>query len=162
MKSNATAIANYFVDLAQRDNIKLKQLGLMKRVYITHGFYLAIFDRSALDERFDTVEAWKNGPVIPSVYHSFKYNRDNSITEKAIIVRVKKDTITFEEPVLENDTIKAIAEKVWKRYEGFNDFELVDLLHRPGTPWAFCYEEGKSNEIPDFYTKAYYKKVINA
>jgi len=160
MKPNATAIANYFVDLAKRDDFNLMQLGLMKRVYIAHGFHLAFFDASAIDPRFDTVEAWKNGPVIPSVYHSFKYNRDSPIKDKAVITRIQGAAVSYEEPILKCEKIMAVADMVWERYRTFGDFDLVKLTHKSGTPWALCYEEGKSNDIPDLYTKAYYKKLI--
>ena len=58
----------------------------MKRVYIAHGFSLAINKESLLDKRFDKVEAWKYGPVIPSVYHSFKQYKADPITEKAVVM----------------------------------------------------------------------------
>lgn len=59
MKTNALAVANYLVAYAKEQGKPLKLLGLMKRVYIIHGFSLAIYDKSILDERFDQVEAWK-------------------------------------------------------------------------------------------------------
>ena len=78
MKPDALAVANYLIQLAKEKGIDLQPLKLMKLVYIAHGFMLALFDRSALNPRFDRVEAWKYGPVIPSVYHSFKcYGKDN-------------------------------------------------------------------------------------
>jgi uncharacterized phage-associated protein len=164
MSTNATALANYFIDLAKNDNAELKQLGLMKRVYIAHGFSLALFDKSALDPRFDVVEAWKHGPVIPSIYHSFKHNKDNPITVKSVIARVEEEggrlKEVFEEPGLQDNDIQSVAEMVWDRYKDFNDYQLVELTHRRGTPWSLCYEEGKRNEIPDLYTKAFYKKLI--
>ena len=73
MKSEAIALANYFVDLAKRDNKPLRQWGLMKRVYITYGFYLALYDKSILDPTVDRVEAWDKGPVITTVQEQFKY-----------------------------------------------------------------------------------------
>jgi uncharacterized phage-associated protein len=160
MNPNATALANYFIDLANRDEVGLRQLGLMKRVYITHGFCLAIFDKSALDPRFDVVEAWKNGPVIPSVYHSFKYNRNEPITEKSIIIDWESDKFNFTTPELEDTQIRNVADMVWNRYRDFDDFELVKLTHKTGSPWALCYEEGENKPIPDIYTKTYYKKLI--
>lgn len=42
MKDNALSVANYFIDLANKENKPITQLGLMKRVYIAHGFSLAI------------------------------------------------------------------------------------------------------------------------
>ena len=86
MRTNAISIANYFVDKAQREDFKITLLRLVKYVYIAYGFGLSILDRNIIDERFDKVEAWKYGPVIPSVYHSFKYNGDKPITEKSIIL----------------------------------------------------------------------------
>ena len=83
MEVNALAVANYFVELSKRDKVPLHLLGLVKRVYIAHGFSLAITGRPLIDPRFDRIEAWKYGPVIPSVYHSFKHNKYDPITEPA-------------------------------------------------------------------------------
>ncbi len=162
MHINATALANYFIDLALKDSVELKQIGLIKRAYITHGFCLAIFGKSALDKRFDVVEAWKKGPVIPSIYHSFKHNGNNPIKEKSFLFHEinKKNDIEFITPKLEDEDIIAVAEMVWKRYKGWGDFDLVELLHREGTPWSLSYEEGKNNIIPDLYTRAFYEKLI--
>jgi uncharacterized phage-associated protein len=160
MNTNATALANYFIDLAKKDNLELKQFGLMKRVYIAHGFSLAILNRSALDPRFDVVEAWKNGPVIPSIYHSFKYNGNNPIKDKSVIVEVKGRSFEMTTPELNDEDIKKISVAVFEKYRGYDDFKLIELLHREGTPWALCYREGENNKIPDLYTKAYYKKVL--
>lgn len=85
-KPNALAVANYFIEIAKREGKGITQLGLMKRVYIAHGFSLAIHHKSLLDPRFDKVEAWKYGPVIPNVYHSFKQYRSNPILEKTVIM----------------------------------------------------------------------------
>jgi uncharacterized phage-associated protein len=163
MNPNATSLANYFIDLATSSEKDIFQLGLMKRVYITHGFCLALFDRSAIDPRFDVVEAWKYGPVIPSVYHSFKHNGKNPIKEKSKFIDVNLDTwdITETVPSLEDEQVVKVARMVWKRYDGYTDQQMVALTHRQGTPWGICYREGKTCEIPDEYTKAFYKKLVN-
>ena len=85
MKDNALSIANYFIDLANEDNEPIRPLKLMKLVYIAYGYALALLNRSIIDYRFDKVEAWKFGPVIPSVYHSFKIYGKKPITEKESI-----------------------------------------------------------------------------
>ena len=162
MNSNAISLANYFIGRAVSEKENIFQLGLMKRVYIAHGFCLALLDMSALDRRFDRVEAWKYGPVIPSVYHSFKHNGKNAITEKSVIIDVNTDTYEIEvkTPELTNYAIIEVADMVWKRYLGFSDSQMIQLTHREGTPWSMCYQYGKTNEIPDLYTKAFYSKLI--
>ncbi|KAA5199673.1 Panacea domain-containing protein [Parabacteroides goldsteinii] len=162
MKTNALAVANYLVAYAKEQGKPLKLLGLMKRVYIVHGFSLAIYDKSILDERFDQVEAWKYGPVIPSVYHSFKYNRDKEIVELTDMLVENEKGFSFETPTLEDCDIKKICEMVWKRYEDVTDSQMVELTHRKGTPWNLCYVPGMNTKIPDELTKLHYKNIIKA
>ena len=159
MKDNALSIANYFVGLARKDKEEVKPLRLMKLVYIAHGYMLAILDKSVLDPRFDRAEAWKYGPVIPSVYHSFKYFKNQPITENAVVYDA--DRKNFEEPELQDEGAKKVCKFVWDKYKQMNDMELVDLLHKKGTPWETVYVEGKNKVIPDDYTKMYYKMLVN-
>lgn len=162
MKPNALSVANYFIDLAQRDKVPIHLLGLVKRVYIAHGLALAYRHRGLIDPRFDKVEAWKYGPVIPSVYHSFKQNRNNAITEKASnLVLGEHGEPKWETPQLTDKEDKAIVEAVWKRYFHCSDGELVNLLHRDGTPWDVCYIQSANAPIPDEVTKAYYDILLN-
>ena len=162
MKTNALSVANYFIDLAQRNNSQITQLGLMKRVYIAYGFCLAMLDKSIFDERFDRVEAWKYGPVIPSVYHSFKQYKDKPIIEKTVIMEwdEQKGIARYVTPELEEKEVKKVIEFVWNRYRGFTDSEMVSLTHRDGTPWALCYVPNMNAVIPDSFTKLYYQKLV--
>ncbi|MDR0566669.1 MAG: DUF4065 domain-containing protein [Prevotellaceae bacterium] len=142
MNINAIAVANYFVGLANEKGVDLMQLGLMKRVYITHGFSLAILDKSALNPRFDVVEAWKNGPVIPSVYHSFKHNKNNPITEKSVVAEFMGGKIEYHTPELDESChdVKEVAEAVFEKYINFSDVQMIELLHRSGTPWIRSFD----------------------
>lgn len=160
MDINAMAVANYFVKLSTDNNIPLRLIGLIKRVYIAHGFSLALLDKPMLDERFDKVEAWRHGPVIPSVYHTFKYKGKDPISELGKITRWVENDIIDSEPVLTDENTKAICDMVWERYKGFSDWDLVDLLHRPGSPWALSYIEGANNIISDDLTQEHYKRVV--
>lgn len=162
MKDNALSVANYFIDLSRNENRDVTQLGLMKRVYIAHGFSLAINKSSLLDKRFDRVEAWKYGPVIPSVYHSFKQYKAGPITGKAVVMDwdEKSGTMSFPEPALEDEKAKRIVEMVWKRYHDFTDAEMVALTHRKGTPWSVCYVPEQNVPIPDEVTALYYEKLV--
>lgn len=167
MKDSALSIANYFIDLAHSQGKDIKPLRLMKLVYIAHGFMLAILNRSVLNPRFDKVEAWKYGPVIPSVYHSFKIYGNKPIMKKTTIFTSEQDdkrnvNVDIVEPILEDEGAKKICNFVYLRYKNFTDWQLVDFLHKPQSPWGLSYKEGENNEIPDLYTKVYFKKLVES
>lgn len=162
MRINALSVANLLIDLSLRDDKPITQLSLMKMVYISHGFSLALINLSLLDPRFDVVEAWKFGPVIPSVYHSFKCYRDKQITHRTIVVELDNyGREIYVEPDLNDNRARTIVEMVWNRYNKYSESELVNLTHKPGTPWALCYEESLNKEIPDSFTKLYYERLVS-
>lgn len=166
MNSDAIAIANYFVDKANSDDkapYPLTLLRLVKYVYIAYGFALAILDRVIIDKRFDSVEAWRYGPVIPSVYHSFKHNQNKTIREKSSILKSEDDngTMHFSTPKVQDEDVRKILDFVWNRYRDRSTSDLVSLLHGPNTPWAYCYRAGRNEEIPDEMTKVYYDAIVN-
>ena len=166
MNSDAIAIANYFIDKANSDTsapYQLTLLRLVKYVYIAYGFAMAILDKVIIDKRFDTVEAWKYGPVIPSVYHSFKHNKNSQITEKSMIAVSENEDgeLEFSEPKVTDKNILMVLDFVWARYRNKSTSDLIDLLHKPGTPWHYCYKQGCNAEIYDEMTKAYYKSIVD-
>lgn len=165
MNNNAISIANYFIDKSNSDpNSKypLTLLRLVKYVYIAYGFALAILKKKIIDERFDKVEAWKYGPVIPSVYHTFKHNKNNPITEKSSIPIFEENDgeLFFREPKIEDKEIIILLDFVWERYREKSTAELIELLHKPGTPWEYCYREGENVEIHDKMTEIYYNSIV--
>lgn len=167
MKDSALSIANYFVQKSLDGNRDLKPLKLMKLVYIAHGYMLALFDKSVFNKRFDTVEAWKFGPVVPSVYHSFKSYANTVITEKTggfvnVEMENGQEVAEYYEPILQDENAKRVCNVVWNIYSKYTDNTLVTLLHAVGTPWSAVYEEGKNNIIPDELTKKYYQKIIKS
>lgn len=167
MKESALSVANYFVQKSLDDNKDLKPLKLMKLVYIAHGYMLALLDRSVFNPRFDKVEAWKLGPVVPSVYHSFKMYGNSPILKLTGALqgaRIVDGNMVADyiEPILKDKEAIRVCDYVWYRYgTQYNDSTLVSLLHRQGSPWATVYEEGKNNIIPDEFTKAYYKLLVD-
>lgn len=164
MRTNAISIANYFVDKAQREDFKITLLRLVKYVYIAYGFGLSILRRNIIDDRFDKVEAWKYGPVIPSVYHSFKYNGNKPITEKSIILSQEDNSgnVEFSTPEVENsdNELLMLLDFVWDRYKDKSITELIDILHGEGTPWKYCYRPNENVPIPDEMTKIYYDSIV--
>jgi uncharacterized phage-associated protein len=162
MNTNALSVANYFIELAQKEGRPIHLLGLVKRVYIAHGFALALLEHGLLDPRFDKVEAWKYGPVIPSVYHSFKQYRVKSINEQTVVMVWDEKNMrpVFNTPNLTDKDEKRVVEMVWKRYKEYSDNELVTLTHMKGTPWDMCFIKDENVAIPDILTENYYRKLI--
>ena len=165
MRNNAISVANAFIKIAnETGDTSLTPLKLMKLVYIAHGFGLALLKGDTLiDPRFDKVEAWKLGPVIPSVYHTFKYYGNDAIKETAknFLNESEEGKATLCEPILEGKDPNTIISIVWKRYGKQPASKLVEVLHQPGTPWAITYRVGENREIPDELTKRYYSKIVD-
>jgi len=154
MAQAAKAIANFFLDQAERDGRPLTPLELIKLVYIAHGWHLAVTGDPLIDER---VHAWKYGPVIEDLYRQFKHFGREPITEKAWEVEPAGKLLHFDTPTLDESdpdyeqTVK-VLKRVWPYYSKLSGGELIDLTHADGTPWDQIYhdpEKGQNAVIPD-------------
>src|SRR5687768_9300066 len=74
---NATSIANFFIQKGIEAGNPIDQMKVQKLVYFAHGWYLAITNQPLINE---AIEAWRFGPVIPSLYHSLKHSGNQAIT----------------------------------------------------------------------------------
>lgn len=161
MKNNALSIANSLLNLANKEGKTLKHLALMKLVYFAYGHALANMQKDIIDPRFDRVEAWKYGPVIPSVYHSFKHFQNDPITEKAVVMEFdEQDMPIYLTPQVTDQDLLLIITHVWNQYKSYSDSQLVALSHEPDTPWAKVYIEGENREIPERATQLYYMQKL--
>lgn len=136
MRYSAKAIANYFIEIANREGKQLSPMKLQKLVYFAHGWYLALYDEPLLDEK---VEAWRYGPVVPSLYHEFKSYGSGKIDHYATDIDL--DDFEIVTPKVPNDReLKAFLEKVWEVYGGFSAVQLSNMTHEPNTPWASTWD----------------------
>ncbi len=159
------AVANQFVGVAnESDNLTLMKL--LKLIYFAHGWHLAITGNSLIDER---IEAWQFGPVVPSIYHSFKEYGSNPITEPGQEFE-GNDLQSFKlvTPKLEpSPFVDAFMAKIWEIYGHLTAFQLSEMTHQPGTPWyKTWYEMGGANrkgtDIPDNLILDYFKGKLAA
>lgn len=141
------AVANGFLELAKKDGVELTPLKLNKLVYLAHAWHLALFDEELLDEY---VEAWKYGPVVPSVYHTFKRFGNGPVSTPAFAIQPgmfggrNVTQAELQGSSDETQTIKQLLETVWKSYGKYSAAELSAMTHRKGTPWyqTWHHEEG--------------------
>lgn len=130
MAYDAATVANRLIELAATQNKKLTPMQLIKLSYIAHGFSLAIHKRPLLDE---SVEAWKYGPVVPSLYKRLKKHGSAPVGEPVSVWSFGSG-----EKLEAED--RDLIDLVFSKYGHFTGSQLSHLTHRPGTPWAETYE----------------------
>jgi len=120
MPYNSIAVANYFVQRALAIGDALTPMKLLKLVYIAHGWNLGLNRTPLLNEG---VEAWKFGPVVPSVYHAFKHYGSSRIAG------------FWGTDIVTDSSIIPLLDKVWEVYRPYNGLQLSSMTHNEGTPW---------------------------
>ena len=153
---SAVNVAYKFLQLAKEDECNLTPMQLQKLVYIAHGWSLGLLERPLIA---DTVNAWKYGPVIESVYHHFKKFRASPVIFPPELVRHYVTDAEF------CSTDKDLISSVWEAYKGISGPRLSDLTHQSGTPWDVVWNdrEGKSrfgSEIDQPTIIQYYKEFF--
>lgn len=155
------AVANYFLSLAKNDCIDVSPMKLLKILYYAHGWHLAISGRPLLDEK---VEAWKFGPVVPSVYHEFKGFGLNPISRPARKLSIAKGELVTETPeICPSGVAESVLKKlVWGVYGKLSAATLSNLTHQPDSPWyEVWFNRGgshiKGTDIPDDLIQDYFK-----
>ena len=151
MATNARAVANEFIRLAEAEGKSLTPLQLIKLVYVAHGWMLALYQRPLITDR---IEAWKYGPVIPDLYQSLKSYGAGNVTE------------TIREPLRSaalDDQERDLIRQVYQRYGKKTGVQLSELTHRPGTPWHRTWEPdsmglGISNDL----IAEHYRRLVDA
>ncbi|MCG8409867.1 MAG: DUF4065 domain-containing protein [Bacteroidales bacterium] len=162
MKPSSQGVGNYLLDLAQKEKKEVTILPLMKLVYLVHGFSLAIYNKSALNPHYDKVEAWKYGPVIPSLYHELKrFGSDNIKKYRSQVIIEIKDSFKLKKASLDDKEITEITNFVWESFKDYTPTQLVELTHASGSPWHDVYKPDENNIIDDAITKRYFKALIH-
>lgn len=106
---------------------------VLKLSYMAHGWALAIFDEPLVN---DYVQAWRYGPVIPSIYYSFRPHGVYNLQPIPLVREIDIDDDT--------DDLIAI---VYALYEDLSANQLSALTHIKGGPWHTKYERGKRRII---------------
>ena len=153
-------IADYFI---AHSSTQLTPLQVIKLVYIAHGYSLAILRRPLIEE---AVEAWRYGPVVPSVYHSAKRYGGSRITkllysgisinDSGKINDAKKSIENMIQP-----PERAILDAVLEGYGRFTGIQLTNITHDYDTPWRRYFKSRSNQKIPDGDIKRYYSNMIH-
>lgn len=135
MSMNAIGVANLFIKKHGSD-LYLTNLKLNKLVYFAQVETL----RATGDVLFlDDIQAWKYGPVEPSVYAVFRKFGRGRIEETSGAVASSADGGI--------DLASKIIDRVAASYGYMAAFELVEYSHRSGSAWCGAYEPGENRII---------------
>lgn len=147
----ANDAARFMVNLCIDDKHPISNLQLQKILYFCQ---LESYRRSGTPLFCDDFEAWRYGPVIPSVYRLFSI-----FGGLAISGRVK-------EHVDLSSSEKSLIQGVTRRLRKLRPWELVAETHSDGSPWDLTYRDGSGagDVIPKELIKesAYYPATVFA
>lgn len=140
-------VAEYLLQALEQSDKRTSALGIIKLVYLCHAWMLGVHGRPMISE---PVEAWRYGPVVPSVYQRYKHWRSSNIRETDVEVK---------EGVLDEEQ-ESIIQQVVEAYGDFLPWQLSSITHEKGTPWHEVYNGGKGlfEVIPDEKIKDYYQR----
>ena len=95
----AEQVADYFINLANQQVIDergtvegITNLKLQKILYFAQAAHLAVHEKPLFKE---DIEAWKFGPVIPSVYRKYKKYTNTAIPNPKAIPEFDEQLINF-------------------------------------------------------------------
>ena len=145
MDNKSLSVAKYIFNAVEDTHVTPMQL--IKLAYIANGYMLGLHGRTLFDEK---VEAWRYGPVIPSVYKAVRNFGGNKIENL--------DSVTDGEFSPEE---KGVMEKVAHIYGKYDGITLSSATHRPETPWSMTWKQNKSNApISDDLIENFYKGIL--
>jgi uncharacterized phage-associated protein len=142
------ACTNYLLDTLKKYSIgDVTNLKLQKLIYFAFGIHATIYDEKLFQS---DIEAWKLGPVVPIVYHSFKKYGLSPITD-GLYVTDEANGETFlvgydslsegEERSLSIACLSYGREKAWK---------LVDITHEKKSAWSKAYKDGVAGIVIEY------------
>ena len=144
MTHDARAIANLILDFADKQNVSATNMSLVKLIYFAHGWHLALSGNPLVGE--EEFVAWQYGPVIKSVYRSFKEFGDKPIKKRAYIFEPIKNSLKIAESNFSEFELKLIEDTVGT-YGHLHAYRLSELTHEPGSPWDQIWSKGSQEVV---------------
>ena len=125
---DALTVGNSILERAQQDDKDITPMKLQKLIYCLYKEYYKSTGRALFDERF---EAWKYGPVLRSVYDTFKKYGANAIKGFAAAT----DGNVYVVNQSKSSDFKYAFEKIWRKYSDFDGIVLSSFTHQSSTAW---------------------------
>lgn len=156
MPYSASLIAYVFVKKGIEEDNFVTQMKLQKMVYFAQGYYLAKYGVPLIQEEF---EAWRYGPVIPSIYRTYKLYGSEPIFDAGLVDNLS----TLEQQLLKLETkaIEAIN-YTWEVTKNLSANNLSAWTHTEGSPWHNAYLPDLSSRINNNNIRDYFSEILTA
>lgn len=158
----AIVVANEIIKLAKAENIEITPMKLQKILYLANGLSVKRRGEKLIKERF---EAWDYGPVVRSVYNTYKDRGGKNIEEPIDdIVEVPVANgfqFASSSNISVTDEDLAIIKEAWNNTKKLNAFTLSAWSHNKNSPWDKTYNANpRPVYISDDDISEYFNKVI--
>jgi uncharacterized phage-associated protein len=161
MAYSAIAVANAFIDIANKHDQGLSPMKLQKLVFIANGWLLAVENEPLVETNF---EVWRHGPVEPNLYHALKkYGRDDVKTKISSWSVSKDGDFHTHTPIIpDKDSLThELLKEVWDVYGDVDGITLSEITHLPDSPWSTIKaQKGFNATIPSSVIKNYYSNLL--
>lgn len=152
-------IGNFFIEQGIECGRMLTPMQVVKLVYISHGWNLALTGKPLIDEG---IQAWKYGPVVPGLYQSVKIYGDREIPNPDYS---SKYLIGEREKLRQDRVLEMLLITVYERYKHMDGLELSALTHQHDTPWHRVWVHHGGSErlgavIPNIMIREYYESAM--
>lgn len=129
---NTEIVVNSLLRFAKDKGETLSHLKIQKLLYFLNGWNLALYGSPLIDDKF---EAWRHGPVIPSLYRQLK--KFGSAPVEHYLKTLDKEKFEYVAYQVNKGNLQFwnLVEQIWDRYAGFTALQLSTLSHEAGSPW---------------------------
>lgn len=159
MRYDVRGVANFVLDLAEKDGLSVTNLTINKVVFFLHAYFLVRFGRPLVSAK---VEAWDYGPVFRELYREFKTFGDQPIVGRAHRINPEHGRREICQCEFSEDE-KRFLERLGRQYVKLSPGALVAMSHEKGGPWDQVWNHvtrvNASMSISDEVIKGWYQSA---
>lgn len=136
-------IARYVIQYCRECHYSLSNLKLQKILYFIQAEFLVVENCPCF---YEDIEAWDFGPVVPEVYHEYKFFGSSNI--------MTFDSTDYSKEIQERhlELINGIIDEC----AGYSASALVDITHHQ-SPWEDAYQKYCNNKISNRSIKEFFE-----
>ena len=142
MTYQARDIAEYIINREASEGRTVSNLRLQKLLYFVQAQFIVQKGSPCFTQR---MEAWDYGPVVPEVYHAYKFFGSNAIPCTKNSARI-------------DEADKALIDSMLDSCSEYSTSTLVDMTHAQD-PWKVAYQNVFDNEITVAAMCRYFKEA---